>query len=226
MRWRVMAAGFEASKGRDWRPLVDTTNQPTISQRRPVSWVSWQRAGGLLHGGAAGVAGCGHEDSRAERREEVAGRFCEAVLTASTTAALSRTRTRFEDIVAALNQVQPYDWTTFLRERVYELHPEVPENGFTQGGYKLIYNDTPFRRGNDAGGRRIRGLGRALRLAGFQRDGGRDAGRRGVGQRGVQGGPRAGHAAAGGERRGLFGGQAAGRDPESGERTAIRSRCW
>ena len=26
-----IAAGFEASKGREWRPLVDTTNQPTIS---------------------------------------------------------------------------------------------------------------------------------------------------------------------------------------------------
>jgi predicted metalloprotease with PDZ domain len=47
-----------------------------------------------------------------------------------------------EDIVAALNQVQPYDWVTFLKTRVYELHPEVPENGFTQGGYKLVYNDT------------------------------------------------------------------------------------
>ena len=44
--------------------------------------------------------------------------------------------------MAALNQVQPYDWTTFLRTRVYQLHPEVPENGFTQGGYKLVYNDT------------------------------------------------------------------------------------
>ncbi len=39
----AIAANFEASPGRDWRPLVDTTNQPTISQRRPVSWVSWQR---------------------------------------------------------------------------------------------------------------------------------------------------------------------------------------
>jgi predicted metalloprotease with PDZ domain len=45
--------------------------------------------------------------------------------------------------VAALNQVQPYDWATFLRTRVYDLHAEVPENGFTQGGYKLVYNDDP-----------------------------------------------------------------------------------
>ncbi|HEX6879167.1 MAG TPA: peptidase M61, partial [Terriglobales bacterium] len=37
-----VAAGFEVSPGREWRPLVDTTNQPTVSQRRPVSFVSWQ----------------------------------------------------------------------------------------------------------------------------------------------------------------------------------------
>jgi predicted metalloprotease with PDZ domain len=38
-----VAAGFEISPSRDWRPLVDTTNQPTVSQRRPVTWASWQR---------------------------------------------------------------------------------------------------------------------------------------------------------------------------------------
>src|SRR6185312_7240445 len=38
-----IAASFEDSPGRDWRPLIDTTNQPTVSQRRPVSWPSWQR---------------------------------------------------------------------------------------------------------------------------------------------------------------------------------------
>ncbi|HUJ15567.1 MAG TPA: peptidase M61, partial [Thermoanaerobaculia bacterium] len=37
-----VAAGFEITPGREWRPLVDTTNQPTVSERRPVTWVSWQ----------------------------------------------------------------------------------------------------------------------------------------------------------------------------------------
>jgi predicted metalloprotease with PDZ domain len=60
----------------------------------------------------------------------------------------------FEDVVAALNKIQPYDWTTFLRTRVYELHPEVPEGGFSQGGYKLVYNDNPpaWERHGSAGG--------------------------------------------------------------------------
>jgi predicted metalloprotease with PDZ domain len=38
-----IAASFEDSPGREWRPLIDTTNQEIISERRPVSWVSWQR---------------------------------------------------------------------------------------------------------------------------------------------------------------------------------------
>ena len=41
----------------------------------------------------------------------------------------------------ALNTVQPYDWAEFFRARVYEVNPKVPENGFTQGGYRLVYND-------------------------------------------------------------------------------------
>ncbi len=43
--------------------------------------------------------------------------------------------------MSALNTVQPYDWAGFLRTRVYDLSPQVPENGFTQGGYRLVYND-------------------------------------------------------------------------------------
>jgi predicted metalloprotease with PDZ domain len=43
--------------------------------------------------------------------------------------------------VKALNTVQPYDWAGFFRTRVYEVNPDVPENGFTQGGYRLVYND-------------------------------------------------------------------------------------
>jgi predicted metalloprotease with PDZ domain len=47
----------------------------------------------------------------------------------------------FDDLVKAMNTVQPYDWAGFFRTRVYEVNPNVPENGFTQGGYRLVYND-------------------------------------------------------------------------------------
>ncbi|MGA7885645.1 MAG: peptidase M61, partial [Acidobacteriaceae bacterium] len=48
----------------------------------------------------------------------------------------------FNDIVQALNKVQPYDWASLLRDLVYKLHPQVPLEGFTQGGYQLVYNDS------------------------------------------------------------------------------------
>jgi predicted metalloprotease with PDZ domain len=46
-----------------------------------------------------------------------------------------------DDVIKDLNDVAPYDWRGFLQELVYDLHPEVPTNGFTQGGYKLVYSD-------------------------------------------------------------------------------------
>jgi len=137
-----IAAGFEASKGRGWRPLVDTTNQPTVSQRRPVSWVSWQRPEDYYTEGLLVWL-----DADTKIRELSGGKkslddFAKLFFGVNNGSYITDTYT-FEDVVAALNQVQPYDWTTFLRTRVYELHPEVPENGFAQGGYKLVYNDTP-----------------------------------------------------------------------------------
>ena len=37
------AAGQDKQRGRDWRPLVDTTNDPIIQNRRPEPWGSYQR---------------------------------------------------------------------------------------------------------------------------------------------------------------------------------------
>ncbi len=51
----------------------------------------------------------------------------------------------FEDVVKALNTIAPFDWDAFLKTRVYDLHAAVPEDGFTRGGYKLVYTDTPAR---------------------------------------------------------------------------------
>jgi predicted metalloprotease with PDZ domain len=136
-----VAAGFEASPGRLWRPLVDTTNQPTISQRSPVSWVSDQRGEDYYTEGLLIWL-----DADTKIRELSGGTkslddFARLFYGIENGSFITKTYT-FEDIVAALNTVQPYDWTTFLRSRVYELHPQVPEDGFTQGGYGLIYNDT------------------------------------------------------------------------------------
>jgi predicted metalloprotease with PDZ domain len=37
-------ASLDNRPARTWRPLVDTTNDPVITARRPKGWVSWQRS--------------------------------------------------------------------------------------------------------------------------------------------------------------------------------------
>ncbi len=48
----------------------------------------------------------------------------------------------FSDIVATLNQVQPYDWAAFLKTRIQKVTPAAPLGGIEGGGWKLIYNGT------------------------------------------------------------------------------------
>jgi predicted metalloprotease with PDZ domain len=44
-----------------------------------------------------------------------------------------------EDVIHALNQVQPYDWRGFFRDRVQKISEPVPLNGIANSGWKLVY---------------------------------------------------------------------------------------
>ncbi|MDB6166444.1 MAG: putative protease with the C-terminal domain, partial [Lacunisphaera sp.] len=48
----------------------------------------------------------------------------------------------FDDVVKTLDGVQPHDWATFLHERVDKISEHAPLEGFTRGGYRLVYTDT------------------------------------------------------------------------------------
>jgi predicted metalloprotease with PDZ domain len=136
-----IAAGFEISPGRDWRPLVDTTNQPTISQRRPVTWVSWQLPEDYYTEGELIWLDADTKIRELTNGQKSLDDFAKAFLGVYNGSFVTDTYT-FDDLVNVLNSVAPYDWATFFRQRVYDLHPVVPEDGFTRGGYKLVYSDT------------------------------------------------------------------------------------
>ena len=53
---------------------------------------------------------------------------------------------KFEDVVAALNQVVPNDWAKLLRERLDSKSPHAPLGGITNGGWKLVYTAQKIRR--------------------------------------------------------------------------------
>lgn len=134
------AAGFEISPGRSWRPLVDTTNQPAVSQRRPVSWVSWQLPENYYAEGALIWldADTKIRELTNDRKslDDFAAEFLGPYNGSFVTLPYD-----LNDIVAILNRISPYDWMRFFQDRVYALHPAVPAEGITNGGYKLVYSD-------------------------------------------------------------------------------------
>lgn len=136
-----VASYFESAPGRKWRPLVDTTNEPTISQRRPVGYMSWQLGEDYYTEGQLIWLDTDTKIRELTKGQKSLDDFAKAFLGVYNGSFVTLPYT-FEDVVNTLNGVVAYDWAKFLRERVYELHPAVPEDGITRGGYKLVYTDT------------------------------------------------------------------------------------
>src|SRR5579871_2062416 len=137
-----ITATFEISPGRTWRSLEDTTNQPIASSHGAVqqSWQSWQR--GYDYYPEADLIWL---DADTKIRELSKGQkslddFARMFFGVENGSYVTVTYT-LDDLVKAMNAVQRYDWAGFFRTRVYDLEPQVPEDGITRGGYRLIYND-------------------------------------------------------------------------------------
>ena len=128
--------------GRAWRPLQDTTNDPIINQRRPLSSPDWER----------------HEDYYTEGlliwldadtliRQKTKGQksmndFAHAFFGIEDGSFVTHTYD-FDEVVRTLNGVMPYDWASFLRMRLDRTGGGAPLDGIARGGYKLVYTDTP-----------------------------------------------------------------------------------
>lgn len=136
------AAYYEQQAGRRWRALQDTTNDEIINPRRPMSWRDWQRYEDYYDEGRLiwlEVDTLIRERSQGKRSlDDFARAFFGIDDGSLVTVAYS-----FADVVKALNAVEPYDWTAFLRERLDAVARPAPLEGLRRGGYKLVYTDTP-----------------------------------------------------------------------------------
>ncbi|WP_213980196.1 peptidase M61 [Sphingomonas sp. dw_22] len=159
--YAAIMASLDNRPARQWRPLVDTTNDPIISSRRPKGWVSWQRSEDYYNEGLLvwmDVDSILREQSHGTKSiDDFArsffgykdGDFGEVTYT-------------LDDVIAELNRIVPYDWKGFLDERLNAVTERAPLNGFTRNGYKLVYTDVPNKSGR--GGRDLADLTYSLGL--------------------------------------------------------------
>ena len=130
--------------GRAWRPLIDTTNDPIIAGRQPIPWRSQQRSEDYYSEGQLiwlDVDRIIREQSRGRRSIDDFARAFYGIRDRD----WGEVTYTFDDIVATLNQVQPYDWRGYLQRRVYSVAPEAPLDGINKGGYRLVYTDEPTK---------------------------------------------------------------------------------
>jgi len=138
----IAAAGLDNQPGRQWRALLDTTNDPIIQNRRPEPWGSYMRnedyynEGMLIWTEVDAIIRQGTGNKRGI--DDFARAFFG--VNDGDYGELPYTRA---DVIATLNSIYPYDWTSFLHERVDLPSARAPLGGFTRSGYELRYTDEP-----------------------------------------------------------------------------------
>jgi predicted metalloprotease with PDZ domain len=165
------AAFYDTQAGRRWRDVQDTTNDEIINPRRPMSWPDWQRfedyysEGALIWLEADTLI---RERSQGKRSlDDFARRFFGINDGSYTTVTYT-----FDDVVKALEALEPYDWRGFLRERLDGVGRPAPLAGLKRGGYRLAYTDKPGELAESADGQRKRvSLGYSLGVVVDAKDG-------------------------------------------------------
>ena len=139
------AAAYDHRVGREWRPLEDTTNDPVIAMRRPLSWLSWQRSEDYYSEGQLVWLDADTLIRQLSGGKRSLDDFAKGFFGVENGSFVTDTY-GFDDIVTALNAVQPYDWATFLHQRLEGHGPGAPLDGLARGGYRLIYteNETDY----------------------------------------------------------------------------------
>ena len=137
------AAWLSAQKGRSWRNLQDTANQAVMGARgERRDWRDWQRgsdyyeemvlvwleADMLIRDASGGQRSL--DDFARGFFGVQPGRVAPLMY-------------QFDDVVAALNAVQPYDWARFLRERLDTHTGAGLLKGLERSGWRLAWSEEP-----------------------------------------------------------------------------------
>ena len=129
--------------GRTWRPLLDTAiGEPGLEGGR--GWFTWKRGTDYYDEGDLlwlEVATMIHSQSHGQKTIDD---FCQAFHGGANNGPEVKTYT-FDELVAALNAVAPFDWASFFHTRLNSTRPEAPTGGIENGGWKVVFSGEPSK---------------------------------------------------------------------------------
>jgi predicted metalloprotease with PDZ domain len=135
------AAALDNSYGRRWRPLEDTAIAAQLLYFAPEDYADYRRGVDYYPEGSLIWLEADVLIRKMSGGAKSLNDFCLAFHGGPGGASALKTYT-FDDVVAGLNAVQPYDWARFFHERLQSTSPHAPLGGIENGGWKLVYNAT------------------------------------------------------------------------------------
>lgn len=135
------AAVMAHRAGREWRPLIDTTI--AVDYGAPEAWANWRRQNDFYREGELLWLAVDMKIRSLSHDQRSIDDFARSFFGVDNGSYVTHTYD-FDDVVAALNKIQPYDWATFLHTWVNGTGDQVPLlSGIEASGWKLVYTDEP-----------------------------------------------------------------------------------
>jgi predicted metalloprotease with PDZ domain len=138
----VVAAYLNDRPGRTWRDLQDTAIAAQILYSSPTEWSSWRRSVDYYDEGTLLWLEADTIIRKESNGKKSLDDFCRKFEGGEDTGPKVVPYT-FDDVVAGMNVIAPYDWRGFFTERLKSHGPGAPLGGLENSGWKLVFNDTP-----------------------------------------------------------------------------------
>ncbi len=137
------AARLDVKPGRTWRNVQDTAISSQILRGGSAAWSNWRRSQDYYSEGELIWLDADTTIRQLTKGKKSLNDFCLKFLAVGGNTPPKVVPYTFDDIVADLNAVTPYDWRSFLMERLNTHVAHAPLGGIDHGGYKLVYGTDP-----------------------------------------------------------------------------------
>jgi len=140
----LTAAQMDATTGRAWRSTEDTaTGDGAFMRGAGPGWGNWRRSIDFYFEGVLLWLDVDTTIRKLTDDRKSLTDFFKIFLQKEHSGQPLTIPYDFDELAVDLNQVVPFDWTTFLKSRVRDLQPHADLEGIEQGGYRLVYQQTP-----------------------------------------------------------------------------------
>jgi predicted metalloprotease with PDZ domain len=136
------AAILDYTPGREWRSTEDTAIAASVV-RSYTPWMNWRRGQDYYQEGLLLWLDADTLIRKLTQNQKSLNDFEKIFLGKGGNTGPLIVTYDFNELVQDLNAVAPYDWATFLHDRIDKINPHADLAGIEQGGYRLVYKDKP-----------------------------------------------------------------------------------